>query len=78
MTWPHEVVYTFERKPASFQDVFIPVFVQGHLISMESEEGLVKQLMATHLQDLMSGAQWYGWEKVRTFHVVWLSQIEQG
>ena len=58
VTWPNEVVYTSEGKPASFQDLSIPLFVQGYLIIMESEEGLIKQLMTNHLQDLMSDAQW--------------------
>ena len=51
----------------------MPLFVWGFLIIIESEEGLVKQLMSTHMQDLMSDAQWYGWERVRTFHGVWLN-----
>ena len=53
MTWPNEVVYISEGKPASFQDLSISLFIQGYLIIMESEEGLIKQLMATH-QDLMA------------------------
>ena len=78
VTWPHEVVYTSEGNPASYQDLTIPLFVQGYLIVMELEQGPVKKLMSTHLQDLMSDTQWYGWDKVRTFHGVWLNQIEQG
>ena len=54
VTWPHEVVYTSEEKPASYQDLSIPLFVQGFLIDMEFEEGSVKQLMSTHLHDLKS------------------------
>ena len=74
VTWPHEVVYTSEGKPASYQELTIPLFVQGFLIVMEIEEGPVKQLMSTHLQDLMSDAQWYGWDKVRTFQ--WSGSIK--
>ena len=69
VTWPHEVVY---------QELTIPLFVQGFLIIMEFEEGPVKKLVSTNLRDLMSDAQWYRWDKVRTFHGVWLNQMEQG
>ena len=60
------------------QDLSIPLFVQAYLTIMDTEEGLVKKQMATHLQDLMLDAQLYGWEMTRTFHCVWLNQIEQG
>ena len=58
--WPHEVVYTSEGNHASYKELIIPLFVQGFLIVMELEEGPVKKLMSTHLQDLLSDAQWYG------------------
>ena len=35
VTWPHEVVYTSARKPASYQNITIPQFVHGYLILME-------------------------------------------
>ena len=35
VTWPHEVVYTSEGKPTSYQELTIPRFVQGFLIVME-------------------------------------------
>ena len=57
-----------EGNPASYQELTIPISVHSLLIVMELEEGPVKKLMPTHLQDLMSDAQWYGWDKVRTFH----------
>ena len=53
VTWPHEVVYT---------DISIPLFVQGYLIAMDSEEGSVRQKMSAHLKDLMSDAEMYGWD----------------
>ena len=77
VTWRHEVVYTSQGKPATFQDLSIPIFIQGYLIIINPEEWLVKKQMAAHLQDLMSDAQMYGWERVRTFQGVWLNQIEQ-
>ena len=73
VTWPHEVVYNSDGKPATYQDLSIPVFEQGYLIIMDIEDGLIKKQMAAHLQDLMSDAQLYGWERARTFHSVWLN-----
>ena len=29
ITWPHEVVYTFDGKPASYQDISVLQFVNG-------------------------------------------------
>ena len=58
VTWPHEVVYSLECNPASYQELTIPLFLQGYLIVMELEEGPVKKLMSTHLQNLMSDTQW--------------------
>ena len=51
------VVYTSEGNRASYQELTIPLFVQGFLIIMELEEGPFKKLMSTPLQDLMSDAQ---------------------
>ena len=43
---------------------------------MEAEKPAIRPLMATHLQELMGDAELYGWESVRTFHVVWLQQLD--
>ena len=47
VTWPHEVVYTSEGKPATYQDLSIPrsipLFIQGYLIIIDTKEGLVKK-----------------------------------
>ena len=34
--------------------------------------------MATHLKDLTSDSQLYGWKHARAFHGVWLNQLKQG
>ena len=59
VTWPHEVVYTSVNKPATYEDISIPLFVQGYIITMEGEEGPIRQKMATHLKELMSDAWWW-------------------
>ena len=38
VTGPHEVAYTSAGKPAAYQDISIPFFVQGYLITLDSEE----------------------------------------
>ena len=37
VTWLHDVVYTSEGNPASYQDLTMPLFVQGYRIVMELE-----------------------------------------
>lgn len=73
-----KVVYTVAGKPAAYQDISIPLFVEGYLVIMKGEEGAIRQRMASHLKELMSDAEVYGWEHTRTFHSVWLNQLEQG
>ena len=45
---------------------------------MKEEKEAIRSNMATHLKDLMSGSELYGWDKVRVYHAVWLNQLEQG
>ena len=39
VTWPHEDVYTLKGKPATSQDLLIPLFIHGYLIIMDTEGG---------------------------------------
>ena len=54
VTWLHEVVYSADGKPAAFQDLSIPLFIQGYSTIMKGEEGAIRERMATHLEDLIS------------------------
>ena len=45
---------------------------------IKGEEEAIKERMATHLEDLMSDAELYGWEQTRVLHGVWLNQLELG
>ena len=76
--WPHHVVYTSAGKPASYQDISIPLFVQRYVIRMESEDSTIRQRMAAHLNVLVSAADLYRCDRTRAFHSVWLNQLEQG
>ena len=78
MAWPHELVYTLAGKPAAYQNISIPLFGQGYLITMDSEEGPVRQKMAAHVQELISYAEMYGCYQVRTFHCVWPNSWNRG
>ena len=53
--WPYEVVYTMARKPAVYQDMSLPLFLQGYMIIMKDDEGATKERMATYIDDLMPG-----------------------
>ena len=45
---------------------------------MDGEMESVKAKMATHLKDLIANTKLYGWDRVRTYHAVWLNHLEQG
>ena len=70
VTSPHEVVYTVARKPTAYQDISIPLFIQGYMIIMEGEEGAIKERIASHLKELMSETEVYVWDCTRTFHSI--------
>ena len=78
ITWPHGVVYTVAEKPAAYEELSIPHFVQGYLIVMSGEKETVSAKMASILEDLMGDVELYGWERIRAYHGVWLNQLEQG
>ena len=76
ISWPHEVVGpTLAGKPASYEGLSIPLFVQGY---RNSEKEAVRAKIATHLDKLMGDADLDGWERVRAYHRVWHKQMEQG
>ena len=62
---PHEVIYTEAGKPVAYDEVSIPLFMQGYLIVMRSEKETVRAKMASHLEELMGDAGLYHWERVR-------------
>ena len=74
ITCLHEVIYTLAGK---YEELSIPLVVQGYLIVMKAETVAVRAKMATHLQELMGDTEIYGWERVRAYHGVWLNKLEQ-
>ena len=77
VTWPHEVVYTVAGKAAVYDDISMPLFMQGYLIVMEGKKEAVSAQMASHHKDLVTDSELYGWVKVQAYHVVWRNQLEQ-
>ena len=75
--WPHEVAYPNQGKPAVYVKLSF-LFVKGHLITMKGEEGVNKDKMATHREELRKDSELYVWQNVRAYHSVWLNHIEQG
>ena len=66
ITWPYEVIYMYSvaGKPAIYEELSLPLFVQGYLIVMKGEERAIRAKMATHLEELMEDAELYSWERV--------------
>ena len=40
--WPHKVIFSVAMKLATYEELSIPLFVQGYLIFMKGEEEVVK------------------------------------
>ena len=78
MTRPNEAVYVADGMPAVYDEMLMPLFIQGYVIVMEEEKVSVRTQMSTHLKDLMSDSQLYGWVKTQAFHAMWLNQLSQG
>ena len=45
---------------------------------MKKEKESNRPLMARHVQELMTNAELYGWESVRSYHTVRLHQLQNG
>ena len=71
-------MYTAAGKASSYDDIPLSLFVQGYLIIMRGKKEGIRARMALHLGDLMGDAELYGWARVRTYHAVWVHQLEQG
>ena len=54
-------------KSAAYQDISVPLFVQGYLTIMDSQESSIKHRMAKHLKDLISDVEMYEWDRTRAF-----------
>ena len=76
--WPQELVYDPSGKPAAYDELPLPLFIQGYLAILQTEKPQKRDIMLKHLSDLMADAAIYGWESVRAFHAVWLQQLENG
>ena len=53
-------------------------FVDGYITAMSRESLPIKQLMLSHLQELMEDVEHYGWPAVTAYHAAWVQHIEQG
>ena len=52
--------------------------MSGYLKIMNNQKVDIKEIMSTHLAELMANAELYGWEATHAFHAVVLQQLEQG
>ena len=45
VTWPHEVLFTPEGRPAVYEELSIMAFVGGYLIVMDNQPQVTRTLM---------------------------------
>ena len=60
VSWPHEVIFTSEGKPAGYEELSVISFVQGYLTVINTPKQDIKKQMNSHLQDLMEDGEAYG------------------
>ena len=57
VTWPHEVIFTYQGKPAVYEELSSMAFVKGYLTVMDTQKQDIKKHMNSHLQDLMEDGE---------------------
>lgn len=77
--WPQKHVYRgLDRKVADYDSLSVPEFCYGHLtLAFSCKDQDVKQRMLQHLQQMMLDASQFDWELVKSFHAIFLQQLEQ-
>ena len=53
-------------------------FVNGYLEVLAMVKDDTKELMLSHIQELMADGEAYGWPVVLAYHAAWLQHLEQG
>jgi len=78
--WPHFAVYKGDScQAAEYDDLTLPEFVYGYLDVMKNsnDSAKTKDIMLTHLQELMEDATLFSWRSVRNYHGVLLTELER-
>ena len=57
VTWPHEMIFTSQGKPAVNEELSVMAFVQGYLTVMDTQNKEMKKFMNSHLQELMADGE---------------------
>ena len=76
--WPHVLVYMRLGEHTIYTDMSAVLFVNGYLTVMAGESEGVKPNMLRHLQEVVKDSEAYSLESVKSYHVAWLEQLEQG
>ena len=79
--WPHFYVYKGpQRSSAKYKDLTLSEFVYGFTCQLKDGKytDKVRQIMLTHLNELMADTSEYGFEGPKTFHAIILREIEHG
>ena len=78
ITLPHELIYTQAVLPAVYEDLSPMLFVNGYLEVLATVKDDTKELMLSHLQELMADGEAYGWPVVLVYHAACLQHLKQG
>ena len=70
ITWLHKLVYGIGRQPVVYDKITIILFIQGYLMSIESERPHQWEPKLKHLTKLMADVAIYGWEPVQAYHAI--------
>ena len=76
--WPHELVFTPDGEPTTYESLSAMAFINGYLSIMSLQKDSLRDKMAVHLQEMMADGENFGWPIVRVYHTVWLQHLEQG
>ena len=66
--WPHQLVFTPDGQPATYQSLFYMAFVNEYLSIMAQQTNIIRNEMVTHLQELMGDGEIFGWPVVQAYH----------
>ena len=61
ITWPHELVYGADGKPAIYEELTLPLFISEYLSVLDTLKSRGESMILKHLKELMVDAELYGY-----------------
>ena len=62
--WPHELVFTPDCQPATYESLSCMAFVNGYISIMDLQTVTIRNKMTIHLQEIMEDGEIFGWSVV--------------